>query len=141
MRNNRISALQVILKARHHELDLLAAELREIRAHQLSIEQTIVALTSRRDQEAFAPSIEAAPYVAGFLSAVEAQMAHLADEMASLEKVAEVQEEIMREKYADMMTWSASLKKLKAVQRYNEQRNEIQSFDAIGINMFLRANN
>ena len=62
-----LKSYTVILNAYQHEIDRLSSDLAGIRAAQADVESRMQHLQHRADTEGFAVSIEAAPFVAGFL--------------------------------------------------------------------------
>lgn len=127
----QLKSYKVILKSYQHDIDRLSAELTGIRAEQTGIHSKIEELQHRRDTEGFAVSLEAAPFVAGFLQAISAEQAALNSRLASLNEVADQLEEQVRAKFLELQSWRLSCDRLQARIDYNQRRREDAELDEV----------
>lgn len=132
VKSNRIAALEAILQARRNEIDQLAGRLNVLRARQTEIERDIQTINKRRDDEGLVHCVEAAPFLASFLSALAAQQASLTKEAARIEDEAKGLEKTVRDKFIEMKTWDISLARLRQEKRAADWRQETRELDEIG---------
>ncbi len=132
----QLRSYQVILKAHQHEIDRLSADLNAIRAEQSGLQQKIDELQHRRDTEGFAASLEAAPFVAGFLQAIAAEQAVLNKRLVSLDEVASQLEDHVRNKFLELQSWRLSCDRLQARIGYEQRRKEDAELDEVARNVF-----
>jgi flagellar biosynthesis chaperone FliJ len=127
----RLKAFQVILRARQHEIDALSAELAAIRARQAEITGHIETLDRRRDEEGHAQTLEAAPFVAGFLKAIAVEQVGLGEQLSALDEIGSKLEQEVRERFIDMRSWQTSCDRLEAAQNYDDRRKESAQMDEV----------
>ncbi|TDK50228.1 hypothetical protein [Antarcticimicrobium luteum] len=134
----RISALRLIQRIKQHEIDGYAARMTAIRAEQANLHEEIKALQARVESEGHITSPEAAPYLAGFLRAVEARRALLTGQLAALdEKAAGIEAQLMGS-YREAKTNDAALdQSLEQLQKH-EDRREAAETEEIARNVYLR---
>ena len=132
----QLKSYRIILQAHQHEIDRLSADLSAIRAEQASIQGKIDYLQHRRDTEGFAASLEAAPFVAGFLQAISAEQVALHSRLDSLSDVADQLEEQVRSKYLELQSWRLSCDRLQARIDYDKRRKEDAELDEVARTIF-----
>lgn len=138
--NRRLSALEVIIKAKQREIDLLGGELATLRAQQSLFLAAINKLDKRRDTESYTPSLEAQPFVVTFLQALAAERAIAERKLSELEKASAALEEQVRDRFIELQKWRFSSRKLSAMIAYEARRLEGAQMDEIGNMMFNHRN-
>lgn len=134
----RISALKVIQRIKQHEIDGYAARMTAIRAEQAALQEELAALQTRAEAEGHVTSPEAAPYLAGFLRAVEARRALLNEQLDALnEKAAEIEAQLLGT-YREAKTNDAALDRSLDDQRRHEERQAAAETEEIARNVYLR---
>lgn len=134
----RISALRLIQRIKQYEIDGFAARMTAIRAEQAALQQELTALQTRVEREGHVASPEAAPYLAGFLRAVEARRAFLNGQLDRLAaKAAEIEAQLL-ETYRKAKTNDAVLDSSLDQQRRHEDRQESAETEEIARNVYLR---
>ncbi len=134
----RISALKLIQRIKQHEIDGYAARMTAIRAEQAALHQELEALQVRVETEGHVTSPEVAPYLAGFLRAVEARRTLLNDQLAALDKKAAGLEAQLLGSYREAKTNEAALDSSLDQQRQHETRQETAETEEIARNVYLR---
>lgn len=137
-KTDRIGALEIILRAQQHEIDLLSAKLGAIRARQAELECEIAVLIEKRDHEGLISSVESTAFVASFLNAIASQIRMRNEQITELEKEALVREGTLREKFAEMMTWRVSLDRLQTAHQAELDKSELATLDEVGRNIYLQ---
>jgi len=137
-RKRRIESLQVLQRVKEHELDTHAAEMGQIRAHQAQIQKELDNLDERIATEAHITSPESAPFLAGFLKAIETRRGFLELEMARLDKEAAQIEGRLFETYTEARSNEAVLDKTLLEQRREEDLAETASLEEVARNRYLR---
>ncbi len=132
----QLKSYQIVLQAHQHEVDKLSAELSAIRAEQARIQSQIDHLQHRRDTEGFAVSLEAAPFVAGFLQAISAEQTALQGQLEGLTDLADQLEEQVRSKFLELQSWRLSCDRLKARIAYDKRRKEDAELDEVARTIF-----
>lgn len=132
----QLKSYRVILKTYQHDIDRLSAELSGIRAEQAGLQGKIDDLQHRRDTEGFAASLEAAPFVAGFLQAIAAEQAALNGRLTSLEEVAVHLEEQVRSKFLELQSWRLTCDRLQARIDYDQRQRDSAEMDEVARNIF-----
>lgn len=134
----RISALRLIQKIKQHEIDGYAARMTSIRAEQAALQEELAALQTRAEQEGHVTSPEAAPYLAGFLRAVEARRAFLTGKLDVLQqKAAQIEAQLLGS-YREAKSNDAALDTSLEQQRQHENRQELAETEEIARNVYLR---
>lgn len=134
----RISALRLIQRIKQHEIDGYAARMTAIRAEQATLQEELKALQARAETEGHVTSPEAAPYLAGFLRAVEARRALLTEQLEELDrKAAEIEAQLLGT-YREAKTNDAALDSSLDQQRRHEDRQEQSETEEIARNVYLR---
>ena len=134
----RISALRLIQRIKQYEIDGFAARMTAIRAEQAELQQELQALQARVETEGHVSSPEAAPYLAGFLRAVEARRGFLNDQLQQLDaKAAEIEAQLLGS-YRAAKTNEAVLDSSLEQQRQHEDRQETAETEEIARNVYLR---
>lgn len=135
---HRISALRLIQRIKQHEIDGYAARMTSIRAEQAALQEELAALQTRAEQEGHVTSPEAAPYLAGFLRAVEARRAFLTEKLDVLQqKAAQIEAQLMGS-YREAKSNDAALDTSLEQQRQHETRQELAETEEIARNVYLR---
>lgn len=136
--DRRISALQLIQRIKQHEIDSYAARMNVIRSEQATLQAELEELQARLDREAHISSPEGAPYLAGFLRAIETRRAYLSAQLEELEhQAAEIEAQLMgtfTEARANDVVLEGSLRE----KRKQEDRQEFAAAEEIARNLFLR---
>ncbi len=132
----QLKSYLVILNAYQHDIDRLSADLSSVRASQAELEEKIVYLDHRRDTEGTVVSVEAAPFLAGFLQAIAGEKAALRSALDSLTETADALEEQVREKYLAAQSWKVICDRLRARMRAAELKQEGVEMDEVGRNIF-----
>ncbi|GAA6199899.1 hypothetical protein [Aquicoccus sp. SU-CL01552] len=134
----RISALRLIQKIKQHEIDGYAARMTSIRAEQAALQEELAALQTRAEQEGHVTSPEGAPYLAGFLRAVEARRVFLTGKLDALQqKAAQIEAQLLGS-YREAKTNDAALDTSLEQQRQHETRQEMAETEEIARNVYLR---
>lgn len=137
-RTRRIESLQVLQRVKEHELDTHAAQMGQIRAHQAQIQSELDKLDHRIANEAHITSPESAPFLAGFLRAIETRRAFLQIEMEKLDKEAALIEGRLFETYTEARSNEAVLDKNLFEKRREEDMAETASLEEVARNRYLR---
>ncbi len=137
-RARRIQALTVIQRIKEHELDTHAAQMGQIRSHQAQLQTELDKLQHQVDNEAHITSPEAAPFLAGFLKAVETRRAFIQTEMQKLDEKAALIEGQLFETYTEARTNNAVLDKSLLEKRREENLAETASLEEIARNRYLK---
>lgn len=134
----RISALRLIQRIKQYEIDGYAARMNAIRAEQAEVQQELSALQARVETEGHVTSPEAAPYLAGFLRAVEARRGFLNEKLEQLDaRAAEIEAQLLGS-YRAAKTNEAVLDSSLEQQRRHEDRLESAETEEIARNVYLR---
>jgi len=134
----RISALRLIQRIKQYEIDGYAARMNAIRAEQAEVQQELSALQTRVETEGHVASPEAAPYLAGFLRAVEARRGFLNEKLQQLDaRAAEIEAQLLGS-YRAAKTNEAVLDSSLEQQRQHENRLESAETEEIARNVYLR---
>jgi len=134
----RISALKLIQRIKQHEIDGYAARMTAIRSEQAALQDELKALQARAESEGRVTSPEAAPYLAGFLRAVEARRALLTEKLDALQaRAAEIEAQLLGS-YREAKTNDAVLDSSLRQQRQHEERQEQTETEEIARNVYLR---
>lgn len=137
-RNRRIEALTVLQRIKEHELDTHAAEMGQIRAHQSQIQTELDRLQHQIETEAHIPSPEAAPFLAGFLKAIETRTAFLNSEMQKLDEKAALIEGRLFDTYTEARSNQAVLDKTVLEKRKDADMAEAAALEEVARNRYLR---
>ncbi|MDO6727916.1 hypothetical protein Q4544_13325 [Cognatishimia sp. 1_MG-2023] len=137
-RARRIEALAVLQRIKEHELDGHAAEMGHIRAHQAQLQTELDKLQNQLETEAHIPSPEAAPFLAGFLKAIDTRKAFLLKEMDTLDKKAALIEGRLFETYTEARSNEAVLDKNLSEKRKEEDTAESATLEEIARNRYMR---
>lgn len=136
--DRRISALQLIQRIKQHEIDSFAARMTLIRNEQAALQNELRDLQARLEDEAHISSPEDAPYLAGFLRAVEARRAFLSEQLAELDRQAETIERELLGIYKEAKANDAVLDRSLEEKRKQDERREIAATEEIARNLYLR---
>lgn len=134
----RIAALSVIQRIKEHELDEHAARMGIVRQHQAAIENELENLQNRVDTEAHISSPEAAPFLAGFLRAIETRRTFLLEELKSLERSAAEIEEHLFDAFTEARTNETVLDKTRYESRKQDEMAEQAALEEVARNRYLR---
>ncbi|SHH78752.1 hypothetical protein [Cognatishimia maritima] len=137
-RTRRIQALQVLQRIKEHELDGHAAKMGLIRSHQAQVQSEIDKLDERLAKEAHISTPEAAPFLAGFLKAIQTRRAFLEKEMARLDKDAAQIEGKLFDTYTEARSNEAVLDKTLVEKRREDDLAESASLEEVARNRYLR---
>ncbi|GAA6209922.1 hypothetical protein NBRC116601_32150 [Cognatishimia sp. WU-CL00825] len=137
-RNRRIEALSVIQRIKEHELDGHAAQMGQIRVQQAQLQTEMSDLQHRVDTEAHINTPEAAPFLAGFLQAIETRRAFLQQELQKLDEKAALIEGRLFETYTEARTNEAVLDKSLLEKRKEADLAETTSLEEVARNRYLR---
>lgn len=137
-RARRIESLQVLQRVKEHELDTHAAQMGQIRAHQAQIQSELDKLEERIATEAHITTPESAPFLAGFLKAIEARRGFLQIEMDRLDKEAAQIEGRLFETYTEARSNEAVLDKTLIEKRRDEDMAETAALEEVARNRYLR---
>lgn len=137
-RTRRIESLQVLQRVKEHELDAHAAQMGQIRAHQAQIQIELDKLDERITNEAHITSPESAPFLAGFLKAIETRRVFLQKEMEKLDKEAAQIEGRLFETYTEARSNEAILDKNLFEKRREEDMAETATLEEVARNRYLR---
>lgn len=137
-RTRRIQALQVLQRIKEHELDGHAAKMGLIRSHQAQVQSEIDKLDERLATEAHISSPEAAPFLAGFLKAIQTRRAFLEKEMARLDNDAAQIEDQLFDTYTEARSNEAVLDKTLIEKRREEDLAETASLEEVARNRYMR---
>ena len=137
-RARRIESLQVLQRVKEHELDTHAAAMGQIRAHQAQIQSELDQLDEKIRTEAHIDTPESAPFLAGFLKAIETRRAFLQQEMDRLDHEAAKIEGQLFETYTEARSNEAVLDKNLFEKRREEDMAETASLEEVARNRYLR---
>lgn len=132
----RLRATNIIRRAHQHELDTAAAELAGLRSQEAEIRVQIAALDERRYREGFVQSIEAAPYIAGFLQAIAAQQAALSLKLSEVEERSDKLEESVRDKFIELHKWQVTCDKLERTIAAEDRKSEMAELDEVARTLY-----
>lgn len=137
-RARRIQALTTLQRIKEYELDAHATEMGAIRIQQAAIQTELDKLQERLENEARIPSPEAAPFLAGFLEAVENRRAYLNKQMAELDDKAALIEGRLFETYSEARTNEVVLDKNKDALKQEQTVAETAALEEIARNRYMR---
>ena len=109
MADRKIQALTLIHRIRQYEMEEEAAGLAALNLQITELERQKAVLFDRLRSQAHGRTIEAAPYVGGFVRAVRSEEARLSAEIAALERQAAEQEAAVLERFREMKTYGKVL--------------------------------
>ncbi|WP_058316692.1 hypothetical protein [Cognatishimia activa] len=130
--------MQVLQRVKEHELDTHAAAMGQIRAHQAQIQSELDQLDEKIRNEAHIETPESAPFLAGFLKAIETRRAFLQQEMDRLDQEAAKIEGQLFETYTEARSNEAVLDKNLFEKRREEDMAETASLEEVARNRYLR---
>ena len=110
----------------------------EIRSHQATIQAELDKLEARIATEAHITTPESAPFLAGFLKAIETRRAFLQMEMDRLDKEAARIEGRLFETYTEVRSNEAVLDKTLVEQRREEEFAETVALEEVARNRYLK---
>ena len=137
-RARRIKALQTLQRIKEHELDEQAAKMGVIRAEQGKLQQELDALAHRLETETEITTPEAAPFLAGFLHAVQQRRDVIDGEMVKLDEKAAQIEGRLFETYTEVRTNENVLDKSLYEKRRKEDLEESHALEEVARNRYLR---
>lgn len=137
-RARRIKALQTLQRIKEHELDEQAAKMGVIRAEQGKLQQELDALAHRLETETEITTPEAAPFLAGFLHAVQQSRDVIDGEMVKLDEKAAQIEGRLFETYTEVRTNENVLDKSLYEKRRKEDLEESHALEEVARNRYLR---
>ena len=137
-RARRIKALQTLQRIKEHELDEQAAKMGVIRAEQGKLQQELDALAHRLETETEITTPEAAPFLAGFLHAVQQRRDVIDGEMVKLDEKAAQIEGRLFETYTAVRTNESVLDKSLYEKRRKEDLEESHALEEVARNRYLR---
>ena len=137
-RARRIKALQTLQRIKEHELDEQAAKIGVIRAEQGKLQQELDMLAHRLETETEITSPEAAPFLAGFLHAVQQRRDVIDGEMVKLDEKAAQIEGRLFETYTEVRTNESVLDKSLYEKRRKEDLEESHALEEVARNRYLR---
>ena len=137
-RARRIKALQTLQRIKEHELDEQAAKMGVIRAEQGKLQQELDALAHRLETETEITTPEAAPFLAGFLHAVQQRRDVIDGEMVKLDEKAAQIEGRLFETYTEVRTNESVLDKSLYEKRRKEDLEESHALEEVARNRYLR---
>ncbi|MCH2250665.1 MAG: hypothetical protein MK042_12805 [Cognatishimia sp.] len=137
-RARRIKALQTLQRIKEHELDEQAAKIGVIRAEQGKLQQELDMLAHRLETETEITSPEAAPFLAGFLHAVQQRRDVIDGEMVKLDEKAAQIEGRLFETYTEVRTNENVLDKSLYEKRRKEDLEESHALEEVARNRYLR---
>lgn len=134
----RISALRLIQRIKQYEIDGFAARMAVIRSEQADIQAELRRLQGLIETDGHVTSPETAPYLAGFLRAVEARRGFLNERLKTLEaKAAEIEAQLLGT-YREAKTNEAVLDNSLEQQRQHDDRQQLAETEEIARNVYLR---
>ena len=137
-RARRIKALTTLQRIKEHELNEQAAKMNIIRAAQGKLQVELDVLNHRVETESEITTPEAAPYLGGFLHAVEQRRGFLNIEMQKLEEEAALIEGRLFETFAEVRTNESVLDKTRDEKRRDEDLAERTALEEVARNRYLR---
>ena len=137
-RARRIKALTTLQRIKEHELDEQAAKMNIIRAAQGKLQRELDELDHRIETETEITTPEAAPFLAGFLHAVEQRRRVLNAEMEKLNQEAALIEGRLFETFAEVRTNESVLDKTLDEKRREEDLAERSALEEVARNRYLR---
>lgn len=137
-RARRIKALTTLQRIKEHELDEQAAKMGVIRAAQGNLQRELDSLTHRLETETQITSPEAAPFLAGFLQAVQQRRDFIDREMVKLDEKAAQIEGRLFETYAEVRTNENVLDKSLYEKRREEDLAESNALEEVARNRYMR---
>lgn len=137
-RTRRIKALKTLQRIKEHELDEQAAKMGVIRAAQGNLQRELDSLDHRLETETQITTPEAAPFLAGFLHAVQRRREFIDNEMVKLDEKAALIEGRLFETYAEVRTNENVLDKSLLEKRREEDLAETTALEEVARNRYLR---
>lgn len=137
-RARRIKALKTLQRIKEHELDEQAAKMGVIRAAQGNLQRELDTLTERLETETQITTPEAAPFLAGFLQAVQQRRELLNGEMVKLDEKAAKIEGRLFETYTEVRTNETVLDKSLLEKRREEDLAESSALEEVARNRYMR---
>ena len=137
-RARRIKALTTLQRIKEHELDEQAAKMGVIRAAQGNLQRELDSLTNRLETETQITTPEAAPFLAGFLQAVQQRRDFIDREMVKLDEKAAQIEGRLFETYAEVRTNENVLDKSLYEKRREEDLAESNALEEVARNRYMR---
>ena len=137
-RARRIKALSTLQRIKEHELDEQAAKMGVIRSQQSVLQRELDTLAHRLETETEITSPEAAPFLAGFLQAVQQRRAVIDNEMQQLDEKAAQIEGRLFETYTEVRTNENVLDKSLSEKRREEDLAEASALEEVARNRYLR---
>ncbi len=116
----RIAALDVIVRLRNHEMEEEARGLAELRGRVAGTERARSRLRAQLREEGHSATLEAAPYVAGFIRQLRGEIEKLDAELAELNRQADTLEEAVRGRFRELKSAEA----VAAAARWDAARQE-----------------
>jgi hypothetical protein len=140
-RARRIKALKTLQRIKEHELDEQAAKMGVIRAAQGNLQRELDTLAHRVETETEITTPEAAPFLAGFLHAVQQRRAFIDSEMEKLDEQAAQIEGRLFETYTEVRTNENVLDKSLFEKRREEDLAESNALEEVARNRYTRQMN
>lgn len=137
-RARRIKALTTLQRIKEHELDEQAAKMTVIRQAQGNLQRELDNLTHRLETETEISSPEAAPFLAGFLQAVQQRRNFIDGEMQKLEEKAALIEGRLFETFTEVQTNENVLDKSLHEKRREEDLAESSALEEVARNRYLK---
>lgn len=134
----RFKALGLMLRISQQEMDRLSAELSNIRQKERDIIEQQEHLQKQCELECYSLSLEAQPFISGFLKAVANQQSILAMQLDGLQRSSETLESRVREKFFERKRWQETLSRSQNSLRDDEQRRDIKQMDEAALAVFTR---
>lgn len=136
--DRRISATRIIQRIKQREIDEFATQLGAIRREQTSIQAELGELKRRQDDEAHISTPEAAPFLVGFLRAIEAQRGVLQERLTVLDAQASAIEADLLEKFSEVHANKTVLNNALADKAQEEDKAERAALDEISSTLHFR---
>ncbi|WP_370228533.1 hypothetical protein [Cognatishimia sp.] len=137
-RSRRIKALKTLQRIKEHELDEQAAKMGVIRAAQGNLQRERDDLDHRLETETQITTPEAAPFLAGFLHAVQRRREFIDGEMVKLDEKAALIEGRLFETYTEVRTNENVLDKSLFEKRREEDLAESSALEEVARNRYMR---
>lgn len=134
----RFKALGLMLRISQQEMDRLSAELSNIRQKERDIIEQQEHLQKQCELECYSLSLEAQPFISGFLKAVANQQSILAMQLDGLQRSSETLESRVREKFFERKRWQETLSRSQNSLRDDEQKRDIKQMDEAALAVFTR---
>jgi len=129
--SKRIFALQLLQRITQHEIDTLATRLTAIRHDIAALTAQHSSLQESLDTQAYVTTLEAAPYLGRFISAVRQQQKYLTDKTATLDTQARELEDQIFEQFRKKKTLGAPLQTALATQLRETSRKEALANESV----------